>query len=202
MALQSRTDLITFDMMAGRLLQESARRHVGQVTYKGYEHTNSPATHTAFSANCPSAGYYAHSSRGGFHATSRGRGGFCGGTRGFYRGISNGSMEKGNKGSSTIRPPPGTKCYHCRKEGHWKKNCYRCKVEETGSQPRGGSQEFTFLVQEPQPSTPRLGWIIDSGASQHLCGIKEAFVTGALYRKTDPKIATAPKTQSRSKDQK
>ena len=27
MALQSRTDLITFDIMAGRLLQESARRH-------------------------------------------------------------------------------------------------------------------------------------------------------------------------------
>ena len=26
-------------------------------------------------------------------------------------------------------------------------------------------------------------------------------VTGALYRKMDPKIATAPKTQSRSKDQ-
>jgi len=26
-------------------------------------------------------------------------------------------------------------------------------------------------------------------------------VTGALCRKTDPKIATAPKTQSRSKDQ-
>jgi len=25
-------------------------------------------------------------------------------------------------------------------------------------------------------------------------------VTGALWRKTDPKIATAPKTQSRSKD--
>jgi len=28
-----------------------------------------------------------------------------------------------------------------------------------------------------------------------------ACVTGALCRKTDPKIATAPKTQSRSKDQ-
>ena len=27
-------------------------------------------------------------------------------------------------------------------------------------------------------------------------------VTGALYRKTDPKIATVPKTQSRNKGQK
>jgi len=30
---------------------------------------------------------------------------------------------------------------------------------------------------------------------------QNADVTGALCRKTDPKIATAPKTQSRSKDQ-
>jgi len=32
-------------------------------------------------------------------------------------------------------------------------------------------------------------------------GFYGRFVTGALCRKTDPKIATAPKTQSRSKDQ-
>ena len=33
-----------------------------------------------------------------------------------------------------------------------------------------------------------------------LC-IFDEIVTGALCRKTDPKIATAPETQSRSKDQ-
>ena len=32
MALQSRTDTITFDMMAGRLLQESGRWHISQVS--------------------------------------------------------------------------------------------------------------------------------------------------------------------------
>jgi len=33
-----------------------------------------------------------------------------------------------------------------------------------------------------------------------ICSLSE-IVTGALGRKTDPKIATAPKTQSTSKDQ-
>lgn len=44
MALQSRTDIVTFDMMAGRLLQESARRHVGQVTHKSYEGNAAPTS--------------------------------------------------------------------------------------------------------------------------------------------------------------
>jgi len=51
MALQSRTNIGTFDMMVGRLLQESARRHVGQVTHKGYEGNAAPTSQTAFSAN-------------------------------------------------------------------------------------------------------------------------------------------------------
>jgi len=174
MALQSRSDLITFDIMAGRLLQESARRQVGQVSNKGYEDTNTPRTQTAFSANRPSPNYHSHSSRGGFHATSRGRSGFRGGTRGFHGSI---SSDRGNKGLGTTRTPPGTKCYHCGKEGHWKKDCFKRKAEETGNQPQEGSRELTFWVQEPQPSIPRLWWIIDSGASQHLCGIREALST-------------------------
>jgi len=160
--------------MAGRLLQESARRQVGQVSNKGYEDSNTPRTQTAFSANGPSPNYHSHSSRGGFHATSRGRGGFRGGTRGYHRSI---SSDRGNKGLGTTRTPPATKCDHCGMAGHWKKDCFKRKAEETGNQPPGGSGEFTFLAQEPQPSILRLGWIIESGASQDLCGIREAFST-------------------------
>jgi len=53
MALQSRSDLITFDIMAGRLLQESARRHVGQVTHKALESNSNAGSNTAFTANPP-----------------------------------------------------------------------------------------------------------------------------------------------------
>jgi len=54
MALQSCSDLIRFDIMAERLLQESARRQVGQVSNKWYEDNNTPRSQTAFSANRPS----------------------------------------------------------------------------------------------------------------------------------------------------
>jgi len=51
MVLQSQTDIITFDVMARRLLQESARRHVGQVSHKSHNNGSIAGTHTAFSAN-------------------------------------------------------------------------------------------------------------------------------------------------------
>ena len=54
MALQSRADLVTFNIMAGRLLQMSARRHVGQVTHKGQENTH--GSQTAFTSQRPSTG--------------------------------------------------------------------------------------------------------------------------------------------------
>jgi len=47
MALQSRSDTITFDIMAGRLLQESGRRHISQGTQSSQ--VNKPPT-TAFAA--------------------------------------------------------------------------------------------------------------------------------------------------------
>jgi len=90
MALQSRTDLITCDIMAGRLLQESGRRPVGEVTHKGYENTHPDRSHTAFSANRSSTNYQMPSGRAGFHVTSRGRGGFRGVLRGFQGSGSHG----------------------------------------------------------------------------------------------------------------
>ena len=38
------------------------------------------------------------------------------------------------------------------------------------------SREFTFLAQEPVERTP-MGWVIDSGASQHLCGNRTQFTS-------------------------
>jgi len=51
MVLQSRSDLITLKVMAGRLHQESARWHVGQVTDKKQDTTTMPGSNTAFTAN-------------------------------------------------------------------------------------------------------------------------------------------------------
>ena len=172
MALPSRTDLITFDVMAGRLLQESARRHVGQVTNKAQENNSIIGSHTAFSANrMPSM--RTPLGRGGFSGYGKGRG-FRGGFRGQYSGTSSGPTYRSSFGSARGRTTAGTKCHYCGKEGHWKKDCYKKKSEEGGNGTSSGSREFTFLAEEPAEG-PRMGWIIDSGASQHLCGDRESF---------------------------
>ena len=124
MALQSRTDVITFDIMAGRLLQESAPRHVREVTHKGHDHSLG-GSQTAFSANRPESNTRSRSGRGGFHIYGKGKGGFRGGSRGFYAGGVGGQRLRPNSGSGTIGPLSGTKGNYCGKDGHWKKECYK-----------------------------------------------------------------------------
>ena len=175
MALQSRSDIVTFDMMAGRLLQESARRHVGKVTHKGQD-SSTLGSHTAFSANRPSSNTRFRPGRGNFQALARGKGGFRGSARGYSQAGSGWHNMRGNTATGSIRPPAGTKCYHCGKEGHWKKDCYKRKSEEVANTQSGGAREFTFLAEAPT-EVDRVGWIIDSGASQHLGGNRKDFTT-------------------------
>ena len=99
MALQSRSNIVTFDMMAGRLLQQSARIHVGKVvTHKGQEHST-PESHTAFTSNGPPKIPHFRTGRGrsGFHRRVWG-----------YSAASTGWQTRGGNGATgTIRPPAG-----------------------------------------------------------------------------------------------
>ena len=172
-ALQSRTDLITFDIMAGRLLQESARRHVGRVMHQTQDGSNHSGSNTPFTANrIPVARESA--GRKGFHTYEREWGGYRGKTRGQYSVSGNGHPLRGSSGPVRGRTTSGTKCYYCRKEGHWKKDCLKRKSEEAGNGNNNGSREFTFLAEE-QVEQPRRGWTIDSEARQHLCGDRDQF---------------------------
>jgi len=61
----------------------------------------------------------------------------------------------------------GTKCHYCGKGGHWKKDGYKRRSDETSG--TGGTtkgKDFTFLAKNPDSLQGR-GWIIDSSASQH-----------------------------------
>jgi len=75
----------------------------------------------------------------------------------------------------------GTKCHYCGKGGHWRKDCYKHKSHEVGGEGagRGRAREFTFLG-ESLPVLVGTGWIIDSGACQHLSIEGTQFIT---YRK-------------------
>ena len=136
MALQSRSDVGTFDMMACRLLQELARRHVGPVTHKESD-TTLHGSHTAFTANHPLNTTHLHQGRGSFQGNGSGRGGILGSSTGMWAGNQVGNMGRAGTGSSTQRPPSGTRCYYSGKLGHWKRDCYKCKSEESGNSTGG-----------------------------------------------------------------
>jgi len=166
MALQSRSDIVTFDTMAGRLLQESGRRHISQVTQSGQEKGNSPQT--AFTVHRAAIVPRGMGGRGGYQG--RGRRGYRPRIRESF-GSGMGGQEQGRNTTGS----PGTKCQYCGKIGHWKKECYKKKADEVSAHTGARTKEFTFLAEEP--SYPRQnGWIIESGASQHSSQERERFL--------------------------
>ena len=173
MALQSRSDTITFDMMAGRVLQEAGRRQISQATNiaNGGPHTQQ----TAFTVQRQASGARTVQGRGGYSFNGRGRGGL----RPTFRdqAISGAQNEiRKSAGLAGNQVPNGTKCYHCGKGGHWKRDCYKRKAEEANGSGNGRNREFTFLAEDAE-SLPGSNWIIDSGASQHLSRDRTKFLT-------------------------
>jgi len=173
MALQSRSDRIAFDQMAGSLLQESGRRQISQATNTSPRGSNIPQT--AFTAQRPAMGSRGYRGSGGMTFNGRGRGAF---RPRFRETISNGvNNERRGIGLTSMQATNTIKCYHCGKSGHWKRDCYKRKLEEAaGSGTR--TKEFTFLAEDPSCLAGG-DWIIDSGTSQHLSRFRTEFT---IYR--------------------
>jgi len=171
MALQSRTYTITFDMIAGKLLQESGRRHISQVsqTNKG----GNPIPQTAFTVQRSPGFGRGGSGTGGNGHTYNGRG--RGGSLIRYREpLSTGQPQSEaqlwrSRSLHSNHVPPETKCHYCGKGAYWCKDCYKRKSDEVGGEGTGSgrTKEFTFLA-ESQGVLVGTGWIIDSGARRHL----------------------------------
>jgi len=179
MALQSRSDTITFDLMARRLLQESGRRQISQVSQAS---NNTP--HTAFTAR-PGMHSNKGVGSGPRRFTSNGRGG--GGFRNRYKEPT--IMTRSATDYQRTMTPTSThfvahtKCHYCGKNGHWKKDCHKRKGDEGATSGASGTKEFTFLAEDIVCMDKR-GWIIDSGASQHLSHDRMQFST---YKDLSPR---------------
>ena len=71
-----------------------------------------------------------------------------------------------NKNSSKDTKPKG-KCFHCNKDGHWKRNCPKYLAELREKKATG---KYDLLVIESLlVEDDKSAWIIDSGATNHVC---------------------------------
>jgi len=157
MAVQSRSDTVTFDFHCGRLLQEATRRQAA-------------SSSTADVDLQPLSSMSAHSGlRSGWQL---GRGSPCMGNGGAPRASSSrgsrGGSSGGLRGRGYSQIGRTGQCHYCDKEGHWNNECLNRKgdLQKSGG---GGHLAFIGLASQQASITD---WIIDSGASRHLTANK------------------------------
>ena len=145
MAVQSRTENVTFDFLCGRLLQEATRRQAAR----------------SITTNKDSEPLSAFTAGSGLRQMGfRGRGNRRGGYQGFGRVLQGGSSgaTRGRGGMVSGR------CHYCNKEGHGKNECLKRKAD-LQRYSSGGHLDFMGVSGTGKGGT---NWIIDCGASRHL----------------------------------
>jgi len=147
MGLQSRSDTITFDMKAGRLLQESGRRQISHATHT-HDGTNLPP-HTAFTVQRGSRVPTHNRGGGAFGNYSRGRGG----SRNKGQGTVNHNTGWKDTSQAIRSVAPGTQCHYCRKSGPLKRDCYKRKADEAagGGTAHTGNLHFLRIADNLEP---------------------------------------------------
>ena len=170
MALQSRSEVLTFDFIAGRLLQEPTRRQAATATH-GNSGQGSRASHSAFIAG---GGGRLRGGGGGFRGDANQRG-----SRGLGR-TSFGTIDLSRLGNAAPAGRGNAKkvlgrCHYCDHEGHWKGECLKRKTDEAGSRFRRNEDNQTAFTATTKKRQASDDWVIDSGASQHISAQKERF---------------------------
>ena len=94
---------------------------------------------------------------------------------------------KDNKGKA---PAPGTKCFHCRKEGHWANKCRQKKKKKPNAGPSDQKDSGSRLnvVESDAESDSQMfcyfgtpeDWLMDSGATDHMTPYCHESILGKL----------------------
>ena len=160
MALPSRSEVLTFDFMAGRLLQESTRRQASMATNGKPGPSQSAFIAGGFGRNGGRGGGQRGIGRGRAMRAGRGRSSF-----GFADMARLGGAPE-NRGNA--KKMPG-RCHYCQREGHWKAECLKRKADEAGNRFKNEGEQTAFVATTRMTKRKASDdWVIDSGASQHL----------------------------------
>ena len=174
MALQSRSEELTFDFMAGRLLQESTRRQAASANGNGPSNGQSAFVAGSGRFEGRRGNIRGNKSQRGARFNGRGRSNF---------GATD-ATRFGNTGANQGREKKVSgRCHYCDKEGHWKNECLKRKADETGGKHRkeqeGQHTAFTATMNKRNEINE---WIIDSGASQHISAHRNRFINYQTIR--------------------
>ena len=75
------------------------------------------------------------------------------------------------KPKATVREEQGKgKCFHCQREGHWKRNCpeFLEALKIKGKGKEGESETFSNLLAFKCSKSSSNAWVLDTGASSHI----------------------------------